>query len=69
LPFADHSLDAVIGGATIHFWPAPAATVTEIAKALRPGGRLVLVFRDGDHALPARFDPNGLSRTHRGRGR
>src|SRR6266540_828656 len=29
-----------------------------IARALRPGGRLVLAFRAGEHPLPARFDPN-----------
>lgn len=57
LPVADDSLDAVIGVHTIYFWPAPAATLTEVARALRSGGRLVLVFRDGDHPVPARFDP------------
>ena len=57
LPVADHSLDAVIGVHTIYFWPDPAATLTDIARALRPGGRLVLAFRAGEHRLPARFDP------------
>ncbi len=54
----EHSLDAVIGVHTIYFWPDPAATLTDIARALRPGGRLVLAFRAGEHRLPARFDPN-----------
>ena len=57
LPVTDDSLDAVIGVHTVYFWPAPAATLTEVARALRPGGRLVLAFRDGDQPLPARFDP------------
>jgi len=58
LPVADHSLDAVIGVHTIYFWPNPAATLTAIALALRPGGRIVLAFRAGEHPLPGRFDPH-----------
>jgi ubiquinone/menaquinone biosynthesis C-methylase UbiE len=58
LPVPDHSLDAVISVHTIYFWPDPPNTLTNIARALRPGGRLVLAFRAGEHPLPARFDPN-----------
>jgi SAM-dependent methyltransferase len=57
LPIDDHSLDTVIGGHTIYFWPAPAATLADIARALRPGDRFVLAFRASEHPLPARFDP------------
>ena len=56
LPAADDTLDAVIGVHTLYFWPDPAATVAEIARALRPGGRVVLAFRDGAAPLPSRFD-------------
>jgi arsenite methyltransferase len=56
LPAADDSLDAVVGVHTVYFWPDPAATVAEIARALRPGGRVVLAFRDGAAPLPSRFD-------------
>ncbi|WP_020393376.1 class I SAM-dependent methyltransferase [Kribbella catacumbae] len=57
LPVADDSLDAVIGVHTIYFWPVPVATLAEVVRALRSGGRLVLAFRDGDHPVPVRFDP------------
>lgn len=57
LPVVDDHLDAVIGVHTIYFWPDPAATLAEIARTLRPGGRVVLAFRAGEHPLPARFDP------------
>jgi SAM-dependent methyltransferase len=57
LPLPDDSLDGVLGVHTIYFWPDPAATLTDIARTLRPGGRLVLALRSGDHPLPARFDP------------
>ncbi len=57
LPLPDDSLDAVLGVHTIYFWPDPGATLVDIARTLRPGGRLVLAFRAGEHPLPARFDP------------
>jgi arsenite methyltransferase len=57
LPVGDGSLDAVIGVHTIYFWPDPSGTLSDIARALRPGGRLVLALRPGEHPLPARFDP------------
>ena len=57
LPLPDASLDAVLGVHTIYFWPDPPATLADIARTLHPGGRLVLAFRDGEHALPARLDP------------
>ncbi len=58
LPVADGSVDAVIGVHTIYFWPDPAATLAEVARVLRPDGRLVLAFRSGEHPLPARLDPD-----------
>jgi SAM-dependent methyltransferase len=56
LPLPDDSLDAVLGVHTIYFWPDPPATLADVARALRPGGRLLLAFRSGDQPLPARFD-------------
>ena len=41
----------------LYFWPKPEATVAEIARVLRPGGRLLLVFRGREHPLPKRLDP------------
>jgi arsenite methyltransferase len=57
LPVADDGLDAVIAVHAIYFWPEPTTTLADITRALRPGGRLVLAFRAGEHPLPARFDP------------
>jgi SAM-dependent methyltransferase len=57
LPVADHSLHAVVSVHTVYFWPHPAQTLADIARALRPGGRLVLAFRAGEHPLPGRLDP------------
>ncbi len=40
LPLNDDSADAVLGVHTIYFWPDPATTLAEVARVLRPGGRL-----------------------------
>jgi arsenite methyltransferase len=57
LPAGDDTLDGTLSVHSVYFWPDPAAVLTEIRRVLRPGGRLVLALRPGDHPLPARFDP------------
>jgi arsenite methyltransferase len=57
LPVDDRTLDGALSVHSIYFWPDAAAVLTELRRALRPGGRLVMALRPGDHPLPARFDP------------
>jgi arsenite methyltransferase len=57
LPTGDGTLDGVLSVHSLYFWPDPAVVLAEIRRALRPGGRLVLAFRSGEHPRPARFDP------------
>jgi ubiquinone/menaquinone biosynthesis C-methylase UbiE len=40
LPFADHRFDLVLSSSALHYWPDPAAGLAEIARVLRPGGRV-----------------------------
>lgn len=54
LPVADHSADAVWATNSMHHWVDPAAGLAEIARVLRPGGRMVLV--DEDFENPAHPD-------------
>ena len=54
LPFADASFDAVFSGSTLdHFDTAAeiAVAIGEIARVLRPGGRLVLTLDNPDNPL------------------
>jgi SAM-dependent methyltransferase len=58
LPIPDDSLDAVLSIHNLYFWPEPEATIAEIARVLRPDGRLLLAFRGREHPLPQRLDPD-----------
>ncbi|HEU4698907.1 MAG TPA: methyltransferase domain-containing protein [Gemmatimonadales bacterium] len=42
LPVATGGLDVVASASALHYWTAPDASLGELARVLRPGGRLVL---------------------------
>lgn len=53
LPFRDHSFDVVTSALVFCSIPDPAAALREVARVLRPTGRLVqLEHTRTDHALP-----------------
>lgn len=45
LPFADNTFDKAMAVHALYFWNNLGASVKEIARVLKPGGRLALVFR------------------------
>ena len=50
LPFDDASLDAVFANMYLHHCPDPGAAIAEMARVVRPGGRLVITDMDAhDH--------------------
>ena len=51
IPVPDASYDAVVAGQAYH-WFDPARALPEIARVLRPGGRLGLVWNDRDDSVP-----------------
>ena len=56
LPYADASFDKVCATHTLYFWTDFERVARELARVLKPDGRLVLGFRDdGDmkNALPS----------------
>jgi ubiquinone/menaquinone biosynthesis C-methylase UbiE len=40
LPFPDRSFDAIVSSLSVHHWDHPDAAVPELARVLRPGGRV-----------------------------
>ncbi|SOJ52994.1 putative methyltransferase [Mycobacterium simulans] len=58
LPIADDSIDKALSVHNFYFWQDPSVSLYDIARALRPGGRLVLTSITDDRPLPARFDPS-----------
>lgn len=58
LPFTDGSFDKVLCVHVLYFWKDLDASLREIARALKPGGRLGLLFRTkADLAAVASFPP------------
>jgi ubiquinone/menaquinone biosynthesis C-methylase UbiE len=48
LPFPDQSFDLIVSSLSLHHWDDPKAAVPELARVLRPGGRLCIY--DFQHA-------------------
>lgn len=56
LPFADAAFDKVLCVHVVYFWADLDACLREIARVMKPGGRMALLFRtDADRAAVAAF--------------
>lgn len=67
IPAGDHSIDALWTVNTMHHWTDLDAAVHELARVLRPGGRLLLVDEDFDaptHPAFAHMQERRADRTH-----
>ena len=51
LPLPDRSVDVVVSAQAFH-WFEPARALPEIARVLRPGGQIALVWNDRDERIP-----------------
>ncbi|MER7765054.1 methyltransferase domain-containing protein [Streptomyces sp. NPDC097619] len=68
LPLGDGSLDAVFAAGLVAHLPDPARDLAELARVVRPGGRLALFHAIGRRALAARqgreLSPSDLRAEH-----
>lgn len=55
LPWSAATFDGVFAVHTIYFWQEPEQHLKEILRVLKPGGRLVLGFRERTPDVEARF--------------
>lgn len=62
LPWPDAHFDAALALHSFQFWVEPAAALAEIARVLRPSGRLLLVLRHHGSRAPD-WLPNPASRS------
>ncbi len=62
LPFADAEFDKAICVHVVYFWKDLDAGFREIARVLRPGGRLVIVFRTNEDESAVRAFPADVYR-------
>ena len=61
LPLADHSLDAAMTVNTVYFVNDLGAVCMELARVLRPGGRLVIGIGDSDFMARLPFTRYGFN--------
>jgi SAM-dependent methyltransferase len=59
LPFRDGCLGAVLSVAVFEFLPAPVETMREVARVLRPGGRVIVGFFPRGSAWAAAYEKQG----------
>ncbi len=57
IPFADSVADAALSVHAVYFLPDPIATLTDLARVVRPGGLLVIACRTSDTPVPGWMDP------------
>ena len=63
IPLSDASVDVVTVAQAFHWFDAPAA-LTEIARVLRPGGRMAILWNERDEATPWVAEMSRLIRWH-----
>jgi ubiquinone/menaquinone biosynthesis C-methylase UbiE len=55
LPFRDGLFDRAYAVNSYQFWPDPDRAISELARVLRPGGRLAITLRGSNPERPTKF--------------
>jgi len=61
LPFDARRFDKAVSVASLYFWPDPSAVLEDLARVLRPGGRLVLCFEPPEELRKWRGHVHGFA--------
>jgi ubiquinone/menaquinone biosynthesis C-methylase UbiE len=56
LPFGDHTFDAAMAINCLHLWPDAVRGLRELARTLRPGGRVSVAVSRFSYAAPDAFE-------------
>jgi arsenite methyltransferase len=57
LPLDSDSLDILYTANTLYFWPDPDVDIKEVLRVLKPGGKVVIGFRDKKQLASLSLDP------------
>jgi arsenite methyltransferase len=60
LPFTNAKFDCAYSVHTIYFWPDLARGIAELARVIKPGGKLVLGFSSGEALVADGFTETGF---------
>lgn len=66
LPYPDDSFNKVFGTNVVYFWKEPVATLQEIRRAMKPGGRLALYVISKDDIAKFKVTQTGVYRLYKG---
>lgn len=66
LPYPDGSFDKVFGTNVVYFWNDPVATVRELRRVTKPGGRLALYVISKDDIGSFKVTQTGVYRLYSG---
>ena len=62
IPFEDDTFDYVTTTNTIYFWPDPMKDITELARVMKPEGKLVIAYRSREFLNQVELTKYGFSK-------
>lgn len=66
LPYSDDSFNKIFATNVVYFWKEPVATLREIRRVMKPGGRLALYVISKDDIAKFKVTQTGVYRLYKG---